>query len=78
MSNDKPGVRNTCAFERLVKLAAEVGGPIPPIDETFPLSKIKPNADTWYFSIAMSKMSAHQSDLSRLFQRQTRAQPVYR
>ena len=55
MSRDKPGVRNTSAFESLVKLAAQVGGPIPPVDETFPLSKIKLNADTWYFSIECPK-----------------------
>jgi hypothetical protein len=40
MSSDKPGVRNTSAFESLVKLAAQEGGAIPPLDETFPLSKI--------------------------------------
>jgi len=55
MSGDKPGVINTCALESQVKLAAEVGGPLPPLDETLPLSKIKPNADTWYFSIGCPK-----------------------
>jgi hypothetical protein len=55
MSSDKPGVRNTSAFESLVKVAAQEGGAIPPLDETFPLSKIKPNADTWYFSIECPK-----------------------
>ena len=55
MSGDKPGVINTSALESQVKLAAEVGGPIPPLDETLPLSKIKPNTDTWYFSIECPK-----------------------
>ena len=55
MSGDNPGVINTSALESQVKLAAEVGGPLPPLDETLPLSKIKPNADTWYFSIQCPK-----------------------
>jgi hypothetical protein len=55
MSGEKPGVINTSALESQVKLAAEVGGPLPPLDETFPLSKIKPNTDTWYFSVECPK-----------------------
>ena len=55
MSGDKPGVINTSALESQVKLASDGGGPLPPLDETLPLSKIKPNTDTWYFSIECPK-----------------------
>ena len=72
MSSDKPGVINTSAFESLVKLAVDVGGPVPPIDETVPLSKIKPKCRHMVLQHRVCKMSAHQSDLSRLFQRHTR------
>ena len=38
-----------------MKLVAEEGGRIPPLDETIPLSKIKPTGDAWYFSIECPK-----------------------